>query len=117
MSSSLSSAPLVPLVADRLLTPGNQAGALKSSQLIPKAKEFESILLSQWLQGAETSFGSVPGGDEDQDAGDEQMRGFAVQQLAQAFSEAGGIGIAKMVTKALLNNSESSTGGTDRRGQ
>ena len=75
-----------------------------AAQFMPRAREFESILLSQWLQGAETSFGSVPGSDEGQDAGDEQFKGFAVQQLAKSLSNSGGIGIAHMVAKALAHS-------------
>lgn len=71
------------------------------TQLAHAAKEFESILLGQWLQGAESSFGSVPGADDEADAGDEQMKSFAVQSLAKAFTDSGGIGLAKLVSKAL----------------
>ena len=85
---------------------GNNGG-LSAAEVLPKAKEFESILLGQWLQGAETSFGSVPGGDDDQDAGDEQMKGFGVQQLAKALSDAGGVGIAKIVAGALAQEASS----------
>lgn len=72
-----------------------------SSKLSSASKEFESLLLGQWLQAAETSFGSVPGADEDQDDGDDQMKSFGVQQLAKAITNAGGIGIADMISKAL----------------
>ena len=65
------------------------------------AGEFESILLNQWLEGAESTFGSVPGADDDQDAGDAQMKSFAVQALAKGMTAAGGIGLAGMVSKAL----------------
>lgn len=76
------------------------------AKLAEKGTEFESMLLTQWLQAAETSFGSVPGA-EDEDQGDAQMRSFGVQQLASAISHAGGIGIGRMVTQAL-ERSESS---------
>ena len=79
-----------------------------SNQLMSKAKEFESILLGQWLQAAESSFGNVPG-DEEEDAGDEQMKSFGVQQLAKGLSDSGGIGIAAIVSKALAK----STAGKD----
>ena len=73
----------------------------KGNQLLPKAKEFESILLGQWLQAAETSFGDVPGGNDDRDAGDDQFSSFAVQQLARRLTDSGGLGIATIVAKAL----------------
>jgi Rod binding domain-containing protein len=66
------------------------------------AKEFESILLGSWLQQAEQSFASVPGADDDEDAaGRDQMMSLGVQQLSTAMSASGGIGIAKMIAKAM----------------
>lgn len=65
------------------------------------AGEFESILLNQWLEGAEATFGSVPGGDGDEDAGDEQMKSFAMQALAKGITAAGGIGLSSLVSSAL----------------
>ena len=80
---------------------------VSDTKLLSTAREFESILLGQWLQGAESSFGSVPGSDEDQDAGDDQMKGFAVQQLAKSLSESGGVGIAGLVSRALKKSAVS----------
>ncbi len=72
------------------------------------AGEFESILLNQWLEGAESTFGSVPGGDEDEDAGDAQMKSFAVQALAKGITAAGGIGLAGLVSDALAKHTAES---------
>ena len=66
------------------------------------AKEFESILLGQWLKDAESSFGRVPGSEED-DACGEQMKEFAMQHIAIDLTNRGGIGIAPMVEKALVS--------------
>lgn len=95
---------------------GSGAGAASTglgqstrSQLQHSAGEFESILLTQWLQGAEDSFGTVPGAEEDQDAAGDQIKNFAVQALAKAFTQAGGIGISQMVAKALGNSSSEKT--------
>ena len=76
----------------------------KASDLSSKAKEFEAILLGQWLQGSATAFGSVPGGNEEEDAAAEQMKGFAFQHLASGLAEKGGVGIAKIVEKALTGD-------------
>jgi Rod binding domain-containing protein len=60
------------------------------------------MLLSNWLQQAEQSMASVPGADDDEDAGArEQMMSLGVQSLATAMTASGGIGIAKMIAKAL----------------
>ena len=88
---------------------GSSTQSDSAAQLMPHAREFESILLSQWLQGAESSFGSVPGGAEDQDAGDEQFKSFAVQQLAKSITDSGGVGIAAIVAKALAHSASTDT--------
>ena len=64
-------------------------------------RDFESILLGSWLQGAEKSFAAVPGGDDDQDSGGEQFMSMAMQQLATTLAASGGIGIGKMITEHL----------------
>lgn len=78
----------------------NAANAARGD-VAASAREFESILLGQWLQAAESSFATVAGTDDDQSSQDEQMKSYGVQQLANALSRAGGIGIATMVSKAL----------------
>lgn len=70
------------------------------------SKEFEAILVGSWLQQAEQSFATVPGADEDQDPGGEQMMSLGVQQLATSMAASGGIGIAKMIAKAMHANAE-----------
>jgi Rod binding domain-containing protein len=74
-----------------------------NAKIEKSAKDFESILLGTWLQQAEQSFGSLPGGDdeEDEDPGKEQFQGIAMQSLGSAMTAAGGIGIAKMIAKQL----------------
>jgi Rod binding domain-containing protein len=97
--------------SDRLL---QRAGAsnqeTRENAKIEKAgKDFESILLGNWLQQAENSFAKVPGGDgqdDDEDAGKDQFQGLAMQSLAGSLTASGGIGIAKMITKHLLASSE-----------
>ncbi|HUD22737.1 MAG TPA: hypothetical protein VMQ60_07820 [Acidobacteriaceae bacterium] len=66
------------------------------------AKEFEAILVGSWLQQAEQSFATVPGADEDdQDVGRGSMMSLGVQTLATSMAASGGIGIGKMVAKAM----------------
>lgn len=71
-----------------------------NTRLSSAAKEFESVLLGQWLKDAESTFGSVPGSEED-DACGEQMKEFAMQHVASDITDRGGIGIAPMVERAL----------------
>lgn len=94
-----------------LLLQGAQAEAASREQhKIQKAgKDFESILLGSWLQGAEKSFAAAPGGDDSEnDGGKDQFMGMAMQQLATTLVNAGGIGIAKMITEHLQRRSSPS---------
>jgi len=67
------------------------------------AKDFEAILLGEWLEKAEKSFATVPGPDPDQDSdsGHDQYQSIGCQFMAEALSKAGGIGIASMISKHL----------------
>ncbi len=78
------------------------SGGKSDAKIEKSAKDFESMLLSNWLQQAEQSMASVPGADDDEDAGArEQMMSLGVQSLANSMTASGGIGIAKMISKAL----------------
>jgi Rod binding domain-containing protein len=59
------------------------------------AKEFEAVLVGSWLQQAEASFATVPGADDD------NQMSFGVQTLATSMASSGGIGIGKMIAKAM----------------
>jgi Rod binding domain-containing protein len=67
------------------------------------ARDFESILLGEWLEKAEKSFATVPGAnpDQDNDPGHDQFESVGCQFLGEALSKAGGIGIASMISKHL----------------
>jgi Rod binding domain-containing protein len=87
--------------ADLMVRRGASA-ATENAKIEKSAKDFESILLGSWLQQAEQSFGSLPGGDEDDaDSGKDQFQSIAMQSLGASMTAAGGIGIAKMISKQL----------------
>jgi Rod binding domain-containing protein len=88
--------------ADKLLRHTGST-ATENSKIEKSAKDFESILLGSWLQQAEESFASLPGADDDGDAdpGKEQFQGIAMQSLGNSMTAAGGIGIAKMISRQL----------------
>lgn len=75
----------------------------ENAKIEKSSKDFESILLSNWLGQAEQSFGSVPGADaeDDADSGKEQFQGIAMQALGASLTSSGGIGIAKMIAESL----------------
>jgi Rod binding domain-containing protein len=89
---------------DRLIQQARSEKAETDDAKIEKgSKEFESVLLGSWLQQAEQSFASVPGAEDDDEdeAGRDQVMNFGVQALSQSLAASGGIGIAKMVSKAM----------------
>ena len=90
---------------------GSTPKVAAAPKLVTAAKQFETMLLTQWLQDAESSFASVPGGDSDTDAGSDQIKGLATQQLAGSFASSGGIGISKLVLAALTKSSLNEQGG------
>ena len=87
-----------------------QSNALTSetkAKIQKSGHDFESLLLNNWLQGAYSSFGTVPGGDDDDaDGGKEQYQGIGVQALSAAMTASGGIGISKMITEQLTKSLE-----------
>jgi len=74
-----------------------------STKIDKAAKDFESILLGEWLEKAEKSFASVPGTDPDQqsDSGYDQFQSISCQFLGEGLSKSGGIGIASMISRHL----------------
>jgi|ERR1700728_106525 Rod binding domain-containing protein len=85
----------------------SQQGTANDGKIEKSAQEFESMLLSNWLQQAEQSMATVPGAEDDEDApGRDQMMSLGVQQLANSLAASGGIGIGKMIAKALHKAAE-----------
>jgi len=80
-----------------------QSPAKDSAKIDKAARDFESILIGEWLEKAEKSFASVPGADadKDNDPGHDQFQSIGCQFLAEGLSKAGGIGIASMISKHL----------------
>jgi len=98
---------------DNLLRQVKAAQANPADGQIEKgAREFEAMLLSNWLQQAEQSMASVPGADDDEDGlGRDQMMSLGVQSLATSLASSGGIGIASMIAKALHSAADKATSG------
>ena len=101
--------------ADRLVnrsrtgTSGASTPSRENATMIKAGKDFESILLGNWLQQAEQSFATVPGGDgQDDDGSKEQFQGIAMQALAGSLTASGGIGIARMITESLQSRQHTS---------
>jgi len=71
------------------------------------ANDFESILLGHWLEEAQTSLASAPGGSDDDDADPArfQLQGMGMQALAASITQSGGIGIAALIQRELERSS------------
>jgi Rod binding domain-containing protein len=99
----------------------NQAKALdpkRKAQIEKSAKDFESVLLSQWLNEAEQSFASLPGGDDDKDPGHDQLQGLGTQALGAAMSGShGGLGIASMVARHLEKDQKATSASSEDSGK
>jgi Rod binding domain-containing protein len=96
---------------DRILHGLDSKSAYADDAKIAKgAKEFEAMLLATWMQQAEQSMATVPGVEEDDDmAGGSQLTGLGVQSVATSLADAGGIGIGRMIAKALHAMAEKNT--------
>lgn len=68
------------------------------------ATEFEALLLAQMLKSTRESGGGMTGDADEQDETNSTVLELGEQQLAQALSSSGGLGIANMVVAGLTNN-------------
>jgi Rod binding domain-containing protein len=89
----------------------------QNAKIEKSAKDFESILLSNWLQQAEQTFASVPGEDDDEDSGKEQFQGMAMQSLGASMTAMGGIGIAKMISAQLHKAEDARVAASEKSNQ
>lgn len=80
-----------------------QVQADNSAKIDKASRDFEAILVGQWLEHAEKSFGTVPGTDPDQesDTSHDQFQSIACQALAQSLSNKGGFGLAALISRQL----------------
>jgi Rod binding domain-containing protein len=88
---------------DRSLNDLKHPSGKDGKRIADSARAFESLLLGKWLEAAEESLGTVPGGtEEDQESNPiKQFSALAVQSLAQGITGAGGIGISNLLIKGL----------------
>ena len=81
------------------------AGSKDTIEKIQKAAtDFEALLIAQMLKSVRESGGGVTGDADEQDETNSTMLELGEQQLAQALSSSGGLGIAKMVIAGLTNH-------------
>jgi Rod binding domain-containing protein len=68
------------------------------------ATDFEALLIAQMLKSARESGGGMTGDADEQDETNSTLVELGEQQLAQALSSSGGLGIANMVIAGLKNH-------------
>jgi Rod binding domain-containing protein len=87
-------------------------GATTDAKIQKGSKQFEALLLGSWLQQAEHSFASVPGGDDGDDSQRDQVMSFGVQSLATFMAGSGKFGISEMVAKSMEQKADKAAGQT-----
>ena len=94
---------------ERALHALKHSGGGNPQRLQDSARAFESLLIGKWLEAAEQSLGTVPGGSEDgqEDGSVKQLSALGTQSLAENITASGGLGIAKMLLKAMEKSSAS----------
>ena|ERR1700722_7369144 len=68
------------------------------------AMDFEALLIAQMLKSVRESGGGMTGDADEQDETNSPMLELGEQQFAQALSNSGGLGIAKMVIAGLTKH-------------
>jgi len=109
MATSLALGPMSPqqsvlqVQQDQLVRQMQSPDRLSDEKIDKGSKEFEAILVGSWLQQAEQSFTTLPGTDDedDKDVASGQVMSFGVQALSTSLAASGGIGIGKMIAKAM----------------
>jgi Rod binding domain-containing protein len=81
------------------------AGSKETPEKVRKAAtDFEALLIAQMLKLARETGGGITGDADEQDETNATMLELGEQQLAQALSSSGGLGLAKMVVAGLTNH-------------
>jgi Rod binding domain-containing protein len=89
---------------DQLVNQLKSPESLTDAKIDKGAKEFEAILVGNWLQQAEQSFATLPGTDDDdgdKDVASDSVMSFGVEALSKSLAASGGLGIGKMIAKAM----------------
>jgi len=80
------------------VSPGERLGLSPPDKLAKSAREFEAILLEEWLEKMNQSF---VGPEASQDPAHDTISSLGSQAIATALAARGGIGIASMILRQL----------------
>jgi Rod binding domain-containing protein len=87
---------------------GDTPAESMNAKITKAGTQFEAILLNNVLGDLERAFTDLPGKKEDNSS--QAYSSFAMQGLASGLAQAGGIGIGRMIAKALARHTEPSAG-------
>lgn len=102
MSNTVSLGTTTQPVAAEMTTGTDPASQAK---LVDAAHQFEGILLEQMLKSMQVGKDGDDS-DESSDGGQDTMRSFGVQAMAQAISQRGGLGIAQQIIQKVTSESD-----------
>jgi Rod binding domain-containing protein len=88
---------------DQLINQLKSPESMTDAKIDKASTDFEAILVGNWLQQAEKSFATLPGtdDDDDKDVASDNIMNFGVEALSKSLAASGGIGIGKMIAKAM----------------
>ncbi len=102
--SSVTTLSKMPPAASSALTALSPGSKDTPEKIQKAATDFEALLIAQMLKSVRESGGGMTGDADEQDETNSTMLELGEQQLAQALSSSGGLGIAKMVMAGLTNH-------------
>lgn len=87
-----------------VVSPPSNAAKDSPEKVRKAATDFEALLIAQLLKSARESGGGMTGDADEQDETNSTLLELGEQQMAQALSSNGGLGIANMVVAGLTNH-------------
>jgi Rod binding domain-containing protein len=105
--------PISPSIPATLAAPALVSGTASAStgqskdsfeKIRKAATDFEALLIAQMLKSTRESGGGMTGDGDEQDETNATMLELGEQQMAQALSSGGGLGIANIVIAGLMKH-------------
>jgi flagellar protein FlgJ len=102
--SALSASFAAPALVSASSSPTTTQSKDSPEKIRKAAVDFEALLIAQMLKSARESGGGMTGDADEQDETNSTMVELGEQQLAQALSSGGGLGIANIVIAGLTKH-------------
>ncbi len=85
-------------------SPGAASSNDSPDKVRKAAHHFEALLIAQMLKSTREASGGMTGDSDEQDETNSTVLELGEQQLAQALSSSGGLGLANMVVAGLMKH-------------